>query len=381
MSKPRVLVAMATGILGGPGKGLIQFFRHGGLDGCSPVVIDYHRGFEREETDFVKAVTATGAPLVSLQQRKTLDLGLVDQAMRVIHEHDITLLQSHGYKSHLLCSLLRAKTGLPWLAFVHGWTRENLRVRLYAALEQALLLLPDEVVAVSESLRSRLLPPVRRRCRVIANALAPEEMAVQGDRADIRSQLGYDEEALVVGIVGRLSPEKGHKVFLRALARARRQEPRLRGLIVGNGQERDTLAAESKALGLESACRFTGHVTKPASYYQAMDIQAMPSFTEGMPNAALEGMFMGLPLIATRVGGIPEVVVEGETGLLIPCGNEKALSGAMLALAASPERRAALGRAGRERIRACFSPRVRVRQILDLYAEMLPPKYSRELSQ
>lgn len=378
MTKPRVLIALATGILGGPGKGLVQFLRHGGLEGCSPVVIDYHRGFEKGETDFVKAVKTTGATMATLHQRSTLDRSLVRQAMDLVRRHGISILQSHGYKSHALCWLLRRKTGLPWIAFVHGWTRENLRMRLYTALEQALLLAADEVVAVSESLRGRLLFPVRRRCRVIPNALAAEEMADGASRSAMRERLGYGGDALVVGIVGRLSPEKGHSVFLRALAAARRRNPLLRGLVVGDGQEMNALAAEAELLGLDGACLFTGHTASPASCYRAMDIQVMPSFTEGMPNAALEGMFMELPLIAARVGGIPEVVAEGETGLLIPPGQPEALADAMLFLASSPERRKAMGRAGSERIRAFFSPQARTGRILSMYRDVLAHNQNQE---
>jgi glycosyltransferase involved in cell wall biosynthesis len=213
---------------------------------------------------------------------------------------------------------------------------------------------------------------------VIPNALDPEEMTTEYTRFEMRGQLGYDEEALVIGIVGRLSPEKGHRLFLRALAAARRQNPRLRGLIVGDGQEMNALRTTANCLGLGDACAFIGHVGNPASYYRAMDILAMPSFTEGMPNAALEGMFMGLPLIATRVGGIPEVVVDDETGLLIPPGHENSLADAMLSLAASKERREAMGRAGVERIRNSFSPQIRASRILGIYNELLTDKNRRE---
>lgn len=372
MKKPRVLIAMASNILGGPGKCLVQFFRHGGLEGCSPLVINYHIASSHDEkTDFVRAIQGSGAPMASLIQRKTLDPGLVSQALELVRAHDINILQSHGYKSHVLCWLLRRKTGLPWLAFVHGWTRENMRIRLYTALEHCLLLRADEVVAVSESLRSRLLPPVRKRCRVIANALAPEEMATECTRSAMRKELGYSEEDLVIGIVGRLSPEKGHKLFLHALAEARRKNPCLRALIVGDGQEKAALTEEAKQFEVEDVCLFTGHVGKPAPYYLAMDIQVMPSFTEGMPNAALEGMSVGLPLVATRVGGIPEVLVDGETGILIPPGDKKAFVDAILALAASPEQRKTMGRAGLERIQTFFSPDARANRILNLYREIL----------
>ncbi|MDL2274581.1 glycosyltransferase [Desulfosarcina sp. OttesenSCG-928-G10] len=378
MHKPRVLIAMATSILGGPGKGLVQFLRHGGLEGCQPWIIDYHAECRQKETDFEKAIKVTGGTLVPLRQRKTFDIGLVKQAFDLVRKQKITLLQSHGYKSHVLCGLLKQKTGLPWLAFVHGWTRENLRIRAYTALEHILLFGADEVVGVSESLRLRLLPPIRRRCRVIPNALAEEELQANCFRDEVRSALRVPEDAILVGIVGRLSPEKGHRVFLRALSAARQHDPRLWGLIMGDGQERQTLETEAQRLGIERVCVFTGHVNNTANLYSAMDMQVLSSFTEGMPNVILEGMYMGLPVIATRVGGVPEVVEENRTGILINSGDEDALAESMLKLSASPEQREVMGRAGTERIRAHFSPRIRTGRILKLYHEILANKPRRE---
>ena len=371
MRHPRPFIAMATGILGGPGKGLVQFFRHGGLDGCAPLVIDYHRGFETGETEFAAAVRSVGVPMAKLVQKTTFDIRLVDQALPLLREYRINILQSHGYKSHVLCWLLRRKTGLPWIAFVHGWTRENLRVRVYNGIEQVMLLAADEVVAVSESLRQRLLPSVRTRCVVIPNALAPEELGECEDRSSIRSRLGFPDDAVVVGLVGRLSPEKGHSVFLRALAAARAKDARLHALLVGGGPDHDRLVREVGDLGLQGVCVFTGHVKGLASYYRAMDIQVMPSFTEGMPNVALEGMYMALPLIASRVGGIPEVVVDGETGFLLRSEDEEAFADVMLELAADSEKRQMMGKSGKCRIEAEFSPAVRAERFLQLYEDVL----------
>ncbi len=368
--KPSVLIALASSILGGPGKGLRQFLGSGGLEGCRPLLVAYNNRPDLGDTEYITAMRDTGAPVAVLRQRHPFDASIVDQSLELIHAHGISLLQSHGYKSHVLCWLLRRRTGLPWIAYVHGWTRENLRVRVYTALEHLLLLRADVVVAVSGSIRQRLLPPVRRRCRVIPNAVALDELG-DPDSRDIRQELDIPGDALVAGVVGRLSPEKGQEVFLRALALARAQEPRLFGLLVGGGQEEAALRRTARALGLDGACRFTGHVRGLAPYYRCMDMQVMPSFTEGMPNAALEGMSMGLPLIASNVGGIPEVVDDRKTGLLVRAGDAESLAGALTRLSARAEERDALGRAGRARVREDFDPHVRARRMLEVYAQVL----------
>lgn len=379
--KPRVFIAMASGILGGPGKGLAQFFRSGGLEGCDPLMAAYNRQQDDEDTEFIREMRATGVPLAVLRQRKTLDASLVSQALALVREHKSALLQSHGYKSHVLCWLLHRQTGLPWVAFVHGWTSENLKIRLYNLLEHVMLLFADEVVAVSASVKQRLLPPVRRKCIVIPNAVAEEEL--NGDPSDmpacdIRAELGIAPQALVVGVVGRLSPEKGHMVLLRALAQAGRQGVDLHALLVGQGQERERLHEGARALGLEKRCFFTGHVRGLAPYYRAMDMLALPSYSEGMPNAALEGMIMGLPVIASAVGGVPEVVRHGATGLLVPAGDSAALAGALITLANDPVLRGNMGTAGRSAVVAAHSPEKRARSMCALYHKRLSPSSDKE---
>ncbi len=375
----RVFIALATDILGGPGKGLAQFLRSGGLEGCYPLMAAYLVKADREDSEYIRAMRTTGAPVAVLRQNRVLDPGLVDQALRLVREHGITLLQSHGYKSHVLCWLLRRKTGLPWIAFVHGWTAEDMKIRLYNTLEKTMLLLPDKVVAVSESLRRRIPAPARAKCLVIPNAVDPAELAESEPRRDIRAEFGIAPDALVVGVAGRLSPEKGQHIFLRALARARMQNTRLHGLLVGGGPEMETLQKEANALGLTAHCAFTGQVNGMGPYYRAMDIQALPSFSEGMPNAALEGMLLGKALVASRVGGVPEVVRDEKDGLLLPPGDEEALAAALLRLANDAALRERLGEAGRARALAEFTPRVRAGRILNLYTALLQDNVGRRV--
>ena len=373
--KPRVFIAMASGILGGPGKGLAQFFRSGGLECCDPLMVAYKLQQDDEDSEFIREMRATGVTLAVLYQRKTLDASLVGQALALVREHKSTVLQSHGYKSHVLCWLLHKKTGLPWVAFVHGWTSENLKIHLYTMLEHVMLLFADEVVAVSASIKQRLLPPVRRKCIVIPNAVTEEELYGETPEAacrDIRAEFGIAPQELVVGVVGRFSPEKGHMVLLHALAEARAQGVALHALLVGQGQEEAHLREAVHALGLEAHCYFTGYVRGLAPYYKAMDMLALPSYSEGMPNAALEAMTMGLPVVASAVGGVPEVVQHGTTGLLVPAGQPAALAEALLTLAKDSSLRQRMGNTGRNVVLAAHSPEKRARSICALYHERLP---------
>lgn len=418
MRRPRVCMLLATDRLGGPGKGLVQFLRHGGATGCSPVVVAYEAG-DPGETEFTRAVRDTGADLRFLRQRGAFDVSLIPQALRLVRDEGCEVLQSHGYKSHAVCACLHAMTGLPWVAFVHGWTAENLRVRAYRVLEQALLPLATRVVAVSDALGRSVWPAARRHLVVIPNAIDPAEALCDGDatdsgtlrgasqpvvgdtgsagpytdpdsnpdagpdgysdavggagNGDMRVACGIAADALVAGVVGRLSPEKGHIHFLRALALARQTEPRLVGLLAGEGPSADMLGREAAKLGLASAVTFAGHVSRVSHVYRALDVAVLPSLSEGMPNAALEAMLHGLPVVASRVGGVPEVVRDGETGLLVTPGDEAQLAAALVALCADADRRQVLGSRGRERVLGHFAPPQRAERILGLYHELLQP--------
>jgi glycosyltransferase involved in cell wall biosynthesis len=367
--RPRVFISLATSRLGGPGKGLLQFLRSGGFELCDPVVADFVTG-SGCESEFAQVMRSSGANVAALRQTRKFDLDLVDQAESIVRSEGCQILQSHGYKSHVLCALLKIRMRLPWVAFVHGWTSENMKMHCYRMVEMGLVTLATRVVAVSEALGRRLPGIAQRKMTVIPNAVDPAEINDLSGR-DVRSELGISEEALAVGVVGRLSPEKGQIFFLRALALARREVPSVVGILVGDGQDRAMLEAEVVRCGLAGAVFFTGHVSGLGDYYRAMDLVALPSLSEGMPNVALEAMMFEKPVVASRVGGMPEVVVEGETGFMVTAGNAASLAAALIRMLASPSRMQAMGEAGRRRALDDFSPTVRVDRVLALYKELL----------
>ena len=368
--KPRIFIAMASGILGGPGKGLVQFLRHGGLDACQPIIINYATA-PGQDTEFTRSFRDVGAKVFSIQQTCIFDYGLIRQGLGIARSEQCDILQSHGYKSHVLCAAIHFVTKIPWVAFVHGWTSEDFKVRCYHALEKCLVPAATRVVTVSESLKSRLPQAARRKTVVIPNAVDRAEGELRSHERDVRAVFGIADQAVVAGVVGRLSPEKGQLCFLRVLAQVRREFPQVVGLLVGDGQDRAMLEAEAKALGLEEAVFFAGHTGCVGDFYRAMDVVVMPSLSEGMPNVALEAMMFGKPVVASRVGGVPEVVVEGETGFMVKAGDEGALALALVRMLTSPSRMQAMGEAGRHRVLENFSPTVRVERLLLLYKELL----------
>ena len=156
-------------------------------------------------------------------------------------------------------------------------------------------------------------------------------------------------------MVGRLIPIKGHDVLLRALARVRQQLPEVTLEIAGDGPLEPELSATVSRLGLGERVSFLGRVAPPGPVFERAEVVVVPSFGEGFGMVALEAMERGRPVVASDVGGLPEIVADGRTGLLVPPGDPEAFAAAIVELAGDPARAADMGAAGRKRALAEFS--------------------------
>lgn len=366
--KPRVLIAIDTYNTGGPGKLILQFLKYGGEDICTPVVAGFWRGPQRK-WQFREAVEALGVEFNVLHQAFAFDPMAIVQAYRLARKNRIEILESHGYKSHLVCLVLKKILNIPWIAYVHGWTSENLKVELYNQIEKKVLRFADRVIPVSRNLGSRLQLGRNgaEKLVYIPNAAEP---AAETAAIDIRKLLGIGGNEILLAVVGRLSPEKGHCHLVEALKSVHAAGAGFKAVIVGDGQEREAISSAILQAGLEKSVIMVGYQEDVSSYYQASDMLVMPSLSEGMPMAALEAMMHARPVVATTVGGIPEVVEDGLTGLLVEPANPGALADAIIRMIGSREQLEAMGRRGRKRVEAEFSTGKRVSSIERIYKEV-----------
>ena len=179
-------------------------------------------------------------------------------------------------------------------------------------------------------------------------------------------------DAIVVGTVSRVSVEKGHKHLIDAIAQLAPRPPQLRALIVGDGPAKADLQDQTARLGLQGVILFPGFCDALSSTLAAMDIFAQPSVQqEGLPTSVLEAQAAALPVIASDIGGTNEALEANVTGLLTPPGDAAALAHAIEQLAADPERRHAMGIAGRTRIQNTFTIEAMVQQVASAYEEAL----------
>jgi len=209
-----------------------------------------------------------------------------------------------------------------------------------------------------------------KKIRVIHNAVDPNETVPNTSGKEIRQRHGLTLDHKVIGVIGRLNPEKGQMIFLRAMEKTAQRFPDVRALIIGDGQDRAMLEGFCREKGLRDHVVFVGYQAKVANYYQVLDLLVLPSLSEGLPNTVLEAMSFGVPVLATAVGGVPEIIQNGN-GMMVPPNDPEALAEGMIELLRDDALRQAMGLKGKSSLYPRFAPDYRVRQIVNLYEELL----------
>jgi len=364
------MIAIDSHRVSGPAKGLLDF--------CSavrpsvdPVVVVFHRG-RQEETEFQDECRRCGVPVRVVPEYYRYDISLVRRTLQVARSIRPALIQTHGYKADVLGLAVGRRLGIPWLAFSHGPTAEGPMMKLYLALDNILLRMADLVVAVSEARRAALEANgcAPARLRVVHNAMDIPPVHVV-DIDGVRQELGLRPDRPVIAVVGRLSPEKGHRYFIDAMAEVVRAVPGAQGLIVGEGQQERALRAQAAAMRLQEVIHFVGYRRDMSRIYPAIDMLMLPSLSEGLPNVVLEAMAYGRPVVAACVGGVPEVIENGVSGVVVDPQDAHAIAVAAVNLLGDPAARVAMGKAARNTIERRFSLRARVDRILSLYRDVL----------
>jgi len=234
--------------------------------------------------------------------------------------------------------------------------------------------LPDRIICVSDAVKHVVLERERvREDRVVVIRNGVETLPETGESSlQLRNELGIGAEDLVVGMVANYNRSvKGVSLFLDAVPPIVEQVPSARFLLLGRGKEDGVLKEKARSMGIDRYVIFAGYRPDIHRYYAIMDISALTSFSEGLSITLLESMRCGIPVVATRVGGNPEVVIEGETGYLVPPGDVSAFASRATALLMSRELRKRMGEEGRRRVERHFLLRDVAKRYEEIYEGFL----------
>jgi len=326
--------------------------------------------------ELVQELRAEGVPVLELEARGRADLGLLPRLLRAWKTDRPRLVHTHLYHAGLLGRAAARLLGIsPVIVHQHGL--EQARSGARSALDRLLSPLASCYVATCEAVRDRLAEREgisQDKIRVIYNgvepqAILPREQVPAAERRAFQAEFNLRPGALRLVCAGRLAPEKGQDLLLEALARL--PGAPLQAVLFGEGPMRSVLEQACAELGLGGRVLFAGARRDLRRWLPHFDLFALPSAWEGLSMALLEAMAAGLPAVATRVGGNPEVVLDGETGLLTAPGDVEGLARALGHLAEDAALRQRLGAAGRRRVEAQFNLERTLQELEALYTELL----------
>lgn len=353
--------------------GVLKFCQLAPDYGVNPILIALTRHPNRENR-LIGAARRMGIPVETLHEEYRYDPGIFRDLVRLVDQLDLQLLDLQTYKPLMLGLIARRfRPDLRLVSWVHGFTKENIKIQLFGMAERYLHRFANKIICVSKPFAEMLTKKGidRRMIAVVPNAIDGNGCITGVEAEQLRHDLGIPAASPVVGAIGRLSPEKGHIHLIRAWEKVRRVSPLARLVLVGDGPSRDALRQETRRLGLEDRICFAGFRPDGKRFFSIFDVMALPSLQEGLPYVLLESMIQGVPVIASAVGEVPEVLGNGRFGRLVEPGNTDALARGILALISQPDEASRLAEGARGHVQAHYSQEARTEQIAGVYHGIL----------
>lgn len=307
-----------------------------------------------------------------LKDSCSFDFAFLAGIVRFLKEQRVNVVHSHEFFMNLYATAAANLASIPVVATVHGgieYCALKMRRRLayrFVALRGCMVTVCHQV---AERVHNKLGIPMKRM-RTIYNGI-DRELPDDANLKKLRFELGLAEGAPVIGMVGNLYPVKGYPFFIQSMQRVKHQFPDARFIICGRGRLQAELEALARQCGLENSLQFLGFRTDVRQLLQTMDIFVLSSLSEGLSLAILEAMDAGKPTVVTNVGGNPEIVVDGETGFLVPAENPEILAEKVSLLLSDRELGRQMGQNGHQRVLSLFSRERMVQNYQNLYEALV----------
>ena len=324
MRKIRVLAMLEAHSITGSAKAVLEFakeaaYGHSGFPKIDLSILTFDRG--QGENYLTKAIRDIGTPLDIVFERRRFDTDVIPQLRAAVENRRADVIWSNSVKSHFLVRWAGLNRSRRWVAFHHGYTTTDTRMRIYNQLDWWSLQTADQVLTSSsafvEELARKNVKP--NHIHVQHMPIRPFDPVSEKQKSELRHRLGLDDQIRVLLCVGRLSHEKGHVDLVRAFPKMRELagDSPLHLVLVGEGPERQRIEELCRSLNLTDVVTFAGQQDDINPYYGIADVFLLPSLSEGCPNVLLEAMAAGVPVVATAVGGVPEVVTSGRDAILV----------------------------------------------------------------
>ena len=362
-----VRVVTETG--GGPEKTILNSPSHLAKHGYRGLCAYLHPPNDPGFAEIRARADSMGVELISVPDRGAWDLSVVWRLLRICRSRNIGIWHGHDYKSNAIGLLIRGLHRMHLVTTVHGWVCSDWKARIYYRVDMQCLRFYKRVVCVSEALRQTCLKGgvASAQCSLIENSIDTTAWTASRNGQAEQTRPRERAESWRIGTVGRLSPEKGFDTLIAAVDRLIREGRNVSLTIVGEGDARSVLQAQIDRLNLADNVHLAGYQPNTIDLYRSMDVFVLSSLREGLPNVLLEAMAMEVPVVATRVGGVPRIVEDRENGLLIEPNDVDGLVAALRESMDRPEPAAARARCARETIEQDYSFDRRMERMARIY--------------
>ena len=367
MNGVKVLQLISSGGYYGAENMLLNLCSSQQQAGCQNSLMIFYN-VHAPNVEFYERARRRGLSVRMVHCQGRADWRAVRQIEECIEEDGIQLLHTHGYKADLYGYVAARRSGKPIVATCHNWVGGTAALGIYNHLDRMALKRFHSLAAVSDSVAQRLLASgvSAKKIKTIANGIDVQTF----ERARPSPVLNFDGSK-VVGMVARLDLQKGFEYLLRAARELCGTFPELKVVLVGEGPDRNEIEGMIQRLGLQSNVILAGQHSDMPAIYAAMDIFVLPSLNEGLPMTILEAMAARKPVIATRVGAIPKVIQDGETGLLVDPGDTDGLQSALARLLADADLRSRIGAAGHDWVSRNYTSEAMALKYRQMYDDVL----------
>lgn len=379
----RIFILMEALSVTGPAKNFLEFCRTYPALANSPslhislAVFARTNGKSPQSTDneFLRTASNLGIELHHIGENFRFDPLVIRRLRGLVERLNPDLVETHFAKSHTLLRLSGLWKHWPWIGFHHGDSRPRLRSRVYNWSGHKSLRTAERVVTVSEASKKLLVEDgiPSSRIFVLHNAVrsAPERPSPESAK-ELRAQISIAPDERVILAVGRLSYEKAYVDLVAAMKNLCDAQPQLpvRLIILGEGPERPRIEHAIAEAGLRNRVLLRGQVSNVQPYFEMADVVAISSLSEGSPNVLLEAMAAGIPVVATAVGGIPEIASAGVHALLVKPAEPRAMAESLASVLLNQSLAQGLALAARNLVAAKYTPEGRTQSLIDLYTQV-----------
>jgi glycosyltransferase involved in cell wall biosynthesis len=364
---------------------VLQLRSCSGFFGAENVVLEIAKGLRRSRyrpivgllannpssgVELADRARSCGIESVIFVCNRRFDFATIDAIRTYVRKHQIAILHPHGYRANVYSLVAGRRMPVKRVTTCHPWTERSYsrRARFYAWLDQTLLPRFDHVVAVCDDVRDEILQTrVRAEAvSVIENGIDLERFAVRHRREDVCRELGLPLDRFLIGTIGRMVPEKGHDLLIKAAAKLKETHTNAYYVIAGDGDLLQPMQRLAADLGVADRFRFLGVCDRVPELLSALDVFILPSVSEGLPMVILEAMAARKPIITTRVGAIPQILVHEQSALIVD-PDSSTLAAAASRLIENPDIGRRLSENGFQHVRSHYSSDTMARRYAEVF--------------